>query len=179
MAKIVCREPTHLGFCDASGIGTGGVWLDSSRSVPSIVWRHPWLPDTITALLPEKNPRGTIINSGLELATIILHKTTLLDVCPDTNVAAPRSGSDNTSTVSWSTREASTISLVVVDLFCISELQSRQVSLNPSIFYHPGQEKCIADDASRIFEIFDTPFLAHMSATYLQPQICGNSAPRL
>ena len=23
LAKIVCREPTHLGFCDASGLGPG------------------------------------------------------------------------------------------------------------------------------------------------------------
>ena len=28
LAKIVRREPTHLGFCDASGLGVGGVWLD-------------------------------------------------------------------------------------------------------------------------------------------------------
>ena len=28
LAEIVCQKPTHLGFCDASGLGVGGVWLD-------------------------------------------------------------------------------------------------------------------------------------------------------
>ena len=26
LANIVWREPTHLGFCDASGLRAGGVW---------------------------------------------------------------------------------------------------------------------------------------------------------
>ena len=30
LAKIICREPTHLGFCDALGLGARGVWLDPS-----------------------------------------------------------------------------------------------------------------------------------------------------
>ena len=41
LAEIFRREPTHLGFCNTSGIGTGGVWLDPSRSQSIIVWRHP------------------------------------------------------------------------------------------------------------------------------------------
>ena len=27
LANIFCREPTHLGFCNASGIGAGEVWI--------------------------------------------------------------------------------------------------------------------------------------------------------
>ena len=30
LAEIIRRGPTHLGFCDASGIRAGGVWLDLS-----------------------------------------------------------------------------------------------------------------------------------------------------
>ena len=37
LADIVCREPTHLGFCDASGLGAGGVWLDPSNSGKDLV----------------------------------------------------------------------------------------------------------------------------------------------
>ena len=41
LAEIVRREPTHLGFCDASDLGAGGVWLDPSKSGKDLVWRHP------------------------------------------------------------------------------------------------------------------------------------------
>ena len=30
LADIVCHEPTHLGVCNASGLGAGGVGLDPS-----------------------------------------------------------------------------------------------------------------------------------------------------
>ena len=81
-------------------------------------------------------------------------------------MAAPRSGSDNTPTVSWSTREASAINPVVSDLLRIRALHSRQFFLSLSVFYHLGLKNCMADDVSRLFDLADTPFLAHMSVTY-------------
>ena len=39
LTEIVRREPTHLGFCDASGLGAGGVWLDPARTGQHLVWR--------------------------------------------------------------------------------------------------------------------------------------------
>ena len=83
-------------------------------------------------------------------------------------MAALRSGSDNTPTVSWSTREASTINLVVADLLRIHALHSRKLFLNNSIFYHLGKENSMADDASRLFYLSDTDFLTHMSVAHTQ-----------
>ena len=34
---IVHREPTHMGFLDALGLGSWGVWLDLSRSGRSLM----------------------------------------------------------------------------------------------------------------------------------------------
>ena len=45
LAEIVRRGPTHLVFCDASGIGAGGVWLDPAEIGRNLVWRHPWPAD--------------------------------------------------------------------------------------------------------------------------------------
>ena len=50
-------------LCDTSGIGAGGVWLNPSGSGTSLVWRHPWLPDIIKALITDRNPEGTLTNS--------------------------------------------------------------------------------------------------------------------
>ena len=41
LAKIVYRKPTHLGYCDASGLGSRGGWIDSSCSGKDLVWSHP------------------------------------------------------------------------------------------------------------------------------------------
>ena len=87
-------------------------------------------------------------------------------------MAAPRSGSYNTPTVSWSTSESLMINPVVADLLRIPALYSRNFFLNPSVFYHPVQEKCMVDDASRLFSLSDTKFLTYMSVVH--PQLHGS-----
>ena len=170
LTEIVRHKPTHLGFCDASGLGGGGVWLDPSRLGKDLVWRHPWPADIIADLVSSMNSEGTIKNSDLEFATLVLHEATLPAAVPEARLAATRSGSDNTPTVSWSTKEASTINPVVADLLRLRTLHSRQFFINTSVFYHPGIDNCMADDASRLFELSDTSLLAHMSSVYPQSQ---------
>ena len=127
-----------MGFCDASSLGAGGVWLDPSRSGRSLVRNHSWPPGIVNNLVSATNPEGQLTKSDLELAALNLHEATLLTAAPEARMAAPRSGSDNTPTILWSTCEASTINLVVADLLRIRALHSRQFYLNPSVFYHPG-----------------------------------------
>ena len=38
LEKQIRREPTHLGFCDASGLGAGGMWLYPARTGHNLVW---------------------------------------------------------------------------------------------------------------------------------------------
>ena len=47
LAEVVHRLPTNMGFCDASGLGAGGVWLDPNNDGQSFVWRLQW-PQDIT-----------------------------------------------------------------------------------------------------------------------------------
>ena len=37
LAEIVRREPTHLEFCDASGLEAGGMWIDLARTGQNLV----------------------------------------------------------------------------------------------------------------------------------------------
>ena len=168
LADIVHQEPTHLGFCDASGLRVGGVWLDPARTGNNLVWRLPWPPDIAENLLLSTNPQGKITNSDLELAALVLQEATLLQAVPKASMTAPRSGSDNTRTVSCCTHEAYMTNPVVADLLRISTLHSRKFFLNPSVFYHPGQENCMANDASRLFYLSDTDFITHMSVVHPQ-----------
>ena len=66
-----------------------------------------------------------ITNSDLELAALVLHEATLLTAVPESRMAVPHSGSDNTPTVSWSTKEASTINPVMADFLRLRALHSR------------------------------------------------------
>ena len=100
LAEIVHREPTHLGFCDTSGLQAGGVWLDPARTGHNLVWRYPWPPDIIAYLLSLANPQGTITNSDFKLADLFLQEATLLEAVPKACMSALLSGSDNTPTVS-------------------------------------------------------------------------------
>ena len=134
LAEIVRWEPTDLGFCDASGIGAGGVWLGPAGTVHNLVWRHPWPADVTAELASSTNPEGTITNLYLKLATLVLQEATLLEAVSKACMAARRSGSDNTSTVSWSTCESLMINLVVADLLHICALHSIFFFLNPSFF---------------------------------------------
>ena len=168
LADIVRHEPTHLGFCEASGLGAGGIWLVWSHSAKDLVWVHPWPAYIIADLFTLTNREGTITNSDLELAALVVHEATLLAAVPEARLAASRSGLDNTPTVSWSTKEASTINPVVADLIRLHTLHLRQFFINRSVIYHPEIKNTMADYASRMFEFSDTSFLVHM--TYIYPQ---------
>ena len=90
------------------------------------MWRHPWPFNIIKALISDRNPEGTLTKSDLELAALVLHKYSLLDTYLEETIAAPQSVSDNVPTISWSTREATTINPVVADLRRTRALYSRQ-----------------------------------------------------
>ena len=168
----MCRKPCKpalLKMRDSrSGLGAGGVWLDPDRTGQNLVWRLPWPPDIVANLVSSTNPQGMITNSDIELAALVLQEATLLKAVPKASMVAPRSGSDNTPTVSWSTHEASMINPVVADLLRTHVLHSRKFFLIPSVFYHPGQENCMVEDASRLFYLSDTDFLTHMSVVHPQ-----------
>ena len=91
LAVIVCREPTHLGICDASGLGAGGVGLDPAGTGHNLVWQNTWSADVTAELVSPTNPNGTISNSDPELAALVLQEATLLKAAPKARMAVPRS----------------------------------------------------------------------------------------
>ena len=111
-------------FCQVSqpGLGAGGVWLDPARTGQNLVWQLSWPPDIVASLASSINPQGTITNSDIELVALVLQDSTLLEAVPKARMVAPRSGSDNIPTVSWSMCEASMINPVVAYLLRIRAL---------------------------------------------------------
>jgi hypothetical protein len=66
-------DPGYIGFCDASKLGAGGVWLSGTRTLSQIVWHVEWPEDIRNNVVSCGNPRGTITNSELAMAGMLLH----------------------------------------------------------------------------------------------------------
>jgi hypothetical protein len=78
VSKLIQSDhPDYVGYCDASGFGTGGVWFGGQRKLAPIIWRIQWPSDITVALVSERNPMGTITNSDLEMAGVLLHEVIL------------------------------------------------------------------------------------------------------
>ena len=148
LAEIVQHIPTDLGFTDASGQGAGGVLLNPNRDGKHYVWRLRWPADIIATLVSFANPNGSITNSDLELSALVYQEATFPLICSKFRWRSPAIGSDNTPTVSWSFKEASTINPVVAALLRIRAIANFASSRLPSVFYHPGDLNTMADNAS-------------------------------
>ena len=83
LSKIFHQEPIQLGFCNASGIGAGVVWIDPSRSGSIIAWYHPFLTYITVVLVPDTNTGRKLTNSDLDLDVLVFHEATLLETCPE------------------------------------------------------------------------------------------------
>ena len=70
--SLVTGWPDYVGICDASKHGVGGILVGELRAAPPTVFRLEWPPDIQAALVSDANPEGTITNSDLECAGLVL-----------------------------------------------------------------------------------------------------------
>ena len=84
LIKVLGQCPTHcrelivddlgyIGYCDASKLGAGGVWLSGTHWLAPVVWRVQWPDDIRQQVVSFDNPSGTLTNSDLEMAGMVLH----------------------------------------------------------------------------------------------------------
>jgi hypothetical protein len=107
----VVDNPGYLGYCDASKLGAGGVWLLGTRKLSPIVWRVEWSKDIRRSVVSFENPNGTITNSDLEMAGMRLHYL-VLEHLVHLNHVHVAAWCDNTPTVSWTNKLSSSRSAV-------------------------------------------------------------------
>ena len=84
---------------------------------------------------------------------------------------APFTISDNTPTVDWNFQEAFTVNPVVADLLRLRSLVNLQFKITLIVFYHPGPQNTMDDDASRKFHLAPDIFLYLFSTTYPPPTV--------
>ena len=166
LAEVAQHLPTALGFCDASGTGAGGFWIDPNGTGANFLWKIQWSADIVSDLLTWDNLAGGITNSDLELAALVLKDYCFPLVCSRPDWHTPLTGSDNTPTVSWCFREASTTNPIVSDLLRICAETNSGALLTPSLFYQPGPLNIMVDDTSRSFDLPDNNSLSFFRSKY-------------
>jgi hypothetical protein len=185
------QQPLHyVGYCDASAFGAGGVWFGAKNPLSPIVWRVQWPDDITKNVISFDNPTGSITNSDLEMAGVLLQETVLeAHLGPEAMRGIQTAiGSDNSPAVAWTTRMASRstspVSYRLLKGFAMRQRTSR--SAPPAVFHVAGTENVLADVASRNvpnvpapFHMMEespdkmctTSFLTHFDAMYPLPQM--------
>jgi hypothetical protein len=70
--NLIHAWPDCIGITDASGHGLGGVIFGEHSEVIPTVFRMPWPNDIKSAIVSTENPMGTITNSDLEMAGLLM-----------------------------------------------------------------------------------------------------------
>jgi hypothetical protein len=118
---MLCRDlvlgwPNYIGIVDASSHGVGGVVLGELSGIPPTVFRFQWPQDITDNLVLFTNPRGSITNSDLEMAGLLLLWLCVERVVPDIAHKHVVLFSDNSPTVSWVEKMSSEKSRIAAKL---------------------------------------------------------------
>jgi hypothetical protein len=166
----VPRQPNFFVANDASKLGMGGFWVTSHTSHPrNYLWRQPF-PDNIPQmLLTNSNPSGTVSNSDLELAAIILG-TALVAQRRSTAHANTALAMDNTSALSWIKKGSATSSSTNAYLLHLLAQFGCATLYNITPVFTSGSSNVIADCFPRLFYMSDVEFCSYMNSNFpVQP----------
>jgi hypothetical protein len=170
--ELVPGDDHYTGYCDACAAGAGGVWLSGDLNLRPIVWRVQFSTYITHQVISDSNPRGTLTNSDLEMAAVLLHYMVLQQ---EVDLRYIRTGvwSDNTPTVAWTKRMADrsqgpTAGRLLRGLAAVQ----RSVHAGPlTLGSIAGIQNDMADVASRCFDILcPTAFLTFFNTRFPLPQ---------
>jgi hypothetical protein len=157
----------HLGACDASKAGMGGVWFPSDAGLRPMVWRQAFPPLIRSKLVSTDNPAGQLTNSDLELAGTTAHldiATTYLPTFHQTLSVL----SDNTPAVAWQLKGSTTTNTATAYLLRIQALHQRHFQYHPTFDHIAGTANAMADIASHHFDLSDTELLSLLNSRFPQ-----------
>ena len=166
LAKIVQRDASDLGYCNASGVVAGERWVYPNKYRVNRVCRFQW-PEYITAeIITFDNSKVAITNSDIEVAALVLQELVFHRIIRAPAWRNPTSGRNNTPTVDWAFKVSATINPVLANLLSIRSYHNRHHRLSPSVFYHLCKLNTISNDTSHRFNLSPCHFFAFFHSTY-------------
>ena len=149
--NLVTGWPDFIGITDASGHGLGGVIIGERKAVPPVVFRLQWPADISAQIVSDDNPNGTITNSDLEMAGLLMLWLVMEEVC-DVENAHVALFSDNSPTVHWVQRLAAKNSIIAMQLIRALALRLQLAKASPLTPMHiAGVNNSLTDIPSRSF----------------------------
>jgi hypothetical protein len=167
LTLLVPAAPEAVGASDACAEGMGGFWLPTSlhtKPFQHFVWRARFPSHLAHRLVSAQNPRGTVTNSDLELASFIVGHA-ILPPCtnrPTHTLCA----TDNTPTQAWITKGSPTSNDAKALLLHHFGRLSRDANLAARACFTPGSTNTLADFCSRAWHLDDAEFLAAVNCRF-------------
>ena len=148
--ELVAAWPDFIGVKDASGQGVGCIIVGERMACPPTVFRIQWPEDIRNDIKSDSNPSGTITNSDLEMAGLVILFIVMEDVCGPLRERHLALFSDNSPTVSWVRRMASRRSVVAEQLVHALALRLKTAGASPLTPFHiRGIHNAMTDIPSR------------------------------
>jgi hypothetical protein len=143
------------GLCQGGGClkpRMGGVILGELSECPPAVFCLQWPPDITANVIAKSNPTGTLINSDLELAGLVILWIMMEHVCTDLAEKRVALFSNNSPSVGWVQRMAMRSSLVMEQLIRVLALHFNIHRICPITMLHTcGDQNSMTDIPSRSF----------------------------
>ncbi len=150
--KLVAGWPDFVVVVDASSHGVRGVIFGELSECPPTVFRTQWPPDITANVVSVANPKGTITNSDLGLAGLVILWLMMEHVCCPLKEKRVALFSDNSPTVSWVQQMASRSSLIVEQLIQVLVLRFNLQRVCPITTLHiAGDQNTMTDIPSHSF----------------------------
>jgi hypothetical protein len=165
--ELVDSDPLFLGTVDASGLGMGGVWLNTNGNLPPLMWRFRFDVALRARLVSAANTLGDITNSDLEHAGTVAHQD-ILALQYDIREATLCTMTDNTAALSRELRGSTSVDDAAAYLCRLSSLHQRAYRYRPRISYIPGPLNVMADALSRRWDLTDSQLLLHFHTHFPQ-----------
>jgi hypothetical protein len=108
---------------DASSHGVGGIIVGERSKCTPTVFRFTWPDDVTRAIVSQSNPEGTITNSDLEMAGLLMLFVIMEHVCGPLVEKRVALFSNNSPTIGWVERLASRTSIITAHLIRALALQ--------------------------------------------------------
>ncbi len=152
-----CREltfgwPDYIGIVDASSHGVGGVVVGELSGCVPTVFRWQWPEDIRTQVVSLDNPAGTINNSDLEMAGLLLLWLVIEGICGSLAEKRIALFGDNFPLIGWVAHLGSRCSRVAENLIQALALRLKLQRACPLTPIHiAGERNAIPDVPSCLF----------------------------
>jgi hypothetical protein len=148
----VAGWPDFIGVADASSHGVGGVIIGKLSECPPTVFRLQWPLDITASIITKSNPAGTLTNSDLEVAGLVLLWIMMEHVCTDRVEKWVALFSNNSPSVGWVQCMAVRSSLVTEQLIWVLALHFNLQRVCPITTLHIcGDQNSMTNIPSRSF----------------------------